>query len=60
VVQRGDDELLVDRLATLITDHHLCLRMGEAGRAKAEQKFEMGRVIEETFSAYRAAGWKDV
>jgi len=60
VVHCGDDELFVERLATLITDPNLCRRMGEAGRAKAQEAFTLSRLITETFSAYRAAGWKDV
>ena len=60
VVDREDEKLLVDRMATLITDHHLCRRMGEAGRKKAEDEFVLSRLITQTFSAYRAAGWKDM
>lgn len=60
VVQRGDDQLLVERLATLITDHDLCRRMGEAGRTKAQHEFSVSRLVAETLSAYRSAGWKDV
>jgi glycosyltransferase involved in cell wall biosynthesis len=59
VVPRGDDTMLVSRLAALITDSDLCRRMGEAGRAKAEREFGVERLVAETLAAYRAAGWKD-
>jgi glycosyltransferase involved in cell wall biosynthesis len=59
VVRRGDDATLVERLATLITNRDLCHQMGDAGRAKAEQEFSLGRFAEQTFAAYRAAGWRD-
>lgn len=60
VVRLGDDEKLVDRMATLINDRRLCQRMGEAGRIKAEREFGMDRLITDTFNAYRAAGWRDL
>jgi glycosyltransferase involved in cell wall biosynthesis len=59
VVRRGDAATLVARMATLISDRDLCRRMGEAGRAKAEREFELDRLVEETLSTYRAAGWRD-
>ncbi len=59
VVRRGDIETLVERMVTLIADRDLCRRMGEAARAKAEQDFGLNRLVEETLTAYRAAGWKD-
>jgi len=59
VVSRGDDAMLVEAIAKLITDRDLCRRMGEAGRVKAEQEFGLDRVVSETMKAYRAAGWKD-
>jgi glycosyltransferase involved in cell wall biosynthesis len=55
----GDDTMLADRMATLITDRDLCRRMGEAGRAKAEREFGLHRLAAETLATYRAAGWKD-
>ena len=60
VVSRGDDTMLVDRMATLIKDRELCNRMGEAGRAKAEREFGLDRVVSGTLAVYRASGWKDV
>jgi len=60
VVRRGDDKKLAERMMTLIGDHQLCQRMGNAGRAKAEQEFKLSRLVFETLEAYRGAGWKDV
>ena len=60
VVRRGEDGALVDRMIRLITDRELCRRMGEAGRAKAEQEFGLDRLVAETLAGYRNAGWKDV
>jgi len=34
--------------------------MGLAARAKAEQEFGLGSLVDETLNAYRAAGWRDV
>jgi glycosyltransferase involved in cell wall biosynthesis len=59
VVRCGDDEALVDRTVKLINDHHLCRRMGEAGRTKAEREFGLDRLVSDTLAVYRAAGWKD-
>jgi glycosyltransferase involved in cell wall biosynthesis len=60
VVPRGDEATLLTRMVTLMTDHDLCRRMGEAGRAKAEGQFGLDRLVSETLAAYRAMGWKDV
>jgi glycosyltransferase involved in cell wall biosynthesis len=60
VVRRGDDEMLMTSIATLIADRHLCRRMGAAGRLKAEQEFGLDRLVAETLAVYRIAGWKDV
>jgi glycosyltransferase involved in cell wall biosynthesis len=59
VVPRGDEATLLTRMVTLMTDHDLCRRMGEAGRAKAEQQFGLDRLVSETLAAYRTMGWKD-
>jgi glycosyltransferase involved in cell wall biosynthesis len=59
VVPQGDDAALLARMATLMTDHDLCQQMGAAGRAKAEQRFGLARLVSETLTAYRAIGWKD-
>jgi glycosyltransferase involved in cell wall biosynthesis len=59
VVRRGDDMMLAERMATLITDRDLCRHMGEAARIKAERDFGLDRLVKETLAAYRAVGWKD-
>jgi glycosyltransferase involved in cell wall biosynthesis len=59
VVPRGDDARLVDRLAALISNRDLCCKMGEAGRAKAEREFSLERLVNETLTTYKAAGWND-
>lgn len=58
VVHRGNDAMLVDRMATLIGSRDLCRRMGEAGRAKAEREFGLDRLVSETLAAYEQAGWQ--
>src|SRR5262249_12299290 len=59
VVDRRDNIKLIERLTTLITNRNLSCQMGAAGRAKAERDFGLDRFVSETFSAYRAAGWKE-
>jgi len=58
VVPRGDEAALLARMETLMTDHDLCRRMGEAGRAKAERQFGLDRLVSETLAAYRVMEWK--
>jgi glycosyltransferase involved in cell wall biosynthesis len=60
VVRRGDDAMLVARMAMLIGNRAVCRRMGEAARVKAEQEFGLDRLVAETLTAYRAAGWSNV
>jgi L-malate glycosyltransferase len=59
VVRRGDDKMLVERMATLLTDRDLYRHMGEAARVKAERDFGLDRLVKDTLAAYRAAGWRD-
>jgi glycosyltransferase involved in cell wall biosynthesis len=59
VIPRGDEGTLLARIVTLMTDHDLCRRMGEAGRVKAEQQFGLDRLVSETLAAYKVMGWKD-
>jgi glycosyltransferase involved in cell wall biosynthesis len=59
VLRRGDDKELIERIMLLIGDHQLCLRMGSAGRAKAEREFGLARLVFETLESYREAGWQD-
>ena len=59
VVRRGDDAMLVERMAILINDPNLCNSMGLAGRIKAERDFGLDQLVRGTLEAYRAAGWTD-
>jgi len=59
VVRRDDDEALVSRIVTLLTDPDLCRQMGKNARARAEQEFELASFVRRTLDAYRTAGWKD-
>lgn len=59
VVRAGDDDGLMDRMARLITDHDLCCRMGQASWAKAQREFGLDRLVSETLTTYKAAGWRD-
>jgi glycosyltransferase involved in cell wall biosynthesis len=58
VVNGDDTESFAQRVATLAGDRALCRRMGEGGRVKAEKQFGLTRLVEDTFAAYRAAGWQ--
>jgi glycosyltransferase involved in cell wall biosynthesis len=59
VVRQDDEEGLVDRITQLLTDERLALNMGAASREKAEREFGLQRLVSETLSAYRIAGWRD-
>jgi glycosyltransferase involved in cell wall biosynthesis len=59
VVSQEDESALADRIAILLENRGLCGRMGDAGRAKAEQSFGLERLRSETFAVYRAEGWED-
>jgi glycosyltransferase involved in cell wall biosynthesis len=59
VVPREDETALAGRMTTLLENPELCRRMGDAGRARAEQAFGIDRLRSETFAVYRAEGWKD-
>jgi glycosyltransferase involved in cell wall biosynthesis len=59
IVLPGDDGMLAERMAALLTDRDLCRQMGEFGRAKAERDFGLDHLIKEILAAYRLAGWKD-
>jgi len=58
IVKRGDNGMLEKRLATLIENQDLCRLMGQAGRIRAEENFGLCKLMDQTFQAYRAAGWK--
>jgi glycosyltransferase involved in cell wall biosynthesis len=59
VVRRGDEARFSDRVIELLSSHDMCVRMGAAGRAKAEREFRLERLVSETLSVYKAAGWRD-
>ena len=59
VVPRENEAAFADRIATLLENRELCQQMGDAGRVKAEREFGLERLLEETFSVYRAEGWMD-
>ena len=59
VVRRGEDETLVNRIATLLTNRDLCQQMGDNARARAEKEFDLHSLVIRTLDAYRAAGWRD-
>jgi len=58
LVERGKDDTLAERMATLLSQHDLCARMGEAGRARAQSEFGLERLVANTLAAYRQAGCK--
>jgi glycosyltransferase involved in cell wall biosynthesis len=57
VVDREDQVALNDRIDRLIGSPHLRCEMGRMGREKAETDFALSRLVDETFNAYRQAGW---
>ena len=59
LVPRGDEDMLVEALVKLLSDHELVCRMGKAGRTKAEQDFGVQHLASETLAVYRMAGWKE-
>jgi glycosyltransferase involved in cell wall biosynthesis len=54
VIPCGDAVRLRECLRKLITDSELRVRMGEAGRARYEEKFTFDRLIERTTKVYEA------
>ena len=59
VVPASDQELLADRVATLVGDRELCRRMGMNARRTAERAFGLDRLAKDTLAAYRDAGWRE-
>ena len=59
LVPRGNQKKLEECIKTLAQSPDLCLRMGEAGRTKAEKDFCVQRLVEDTLDTYRARGWRD-
>ena len=58
VVSHDDEFMLTENMATLMTDYHLCARMGKAAREKAEREFGLECLVAATLAAYRSAGWR--
>jgi D-inositol-3-phosphate glycosyltransferase len=58
VVPNGDTEEFASRVEQILADPALQIRMGLAGRRKAELEFGLDRLAVETLQAYRSAGWK--
>jgi glycosyltransferase involved in cell wall biosynthesis len=59
VVGREDRSGFLACLRRLLADPDLCLRMGQAARERVESDFRIGRMVESTWAAYRAAGWRE-
>ena len=60
VVPRGDTERLRACLRQLITSPELRVRMGEAGRARYEEKFTFNRLVERTTKVYESVLGKEL
>jgi glycosyltransferase involved in cell wall biosynthesis len=60
VVPRTNPDAIADRVAIMLKDRSLCERMSIAARLKAEREFGLERLLSETFTVYRDAGWYDV
>ena len=52
LVPRGDADVLRDRIARLLLDPALRIRMGAAGRARFEQHFTLDRMVTKTLAVY--------
>ena len=53
LVPRGDVEALRDRIARLLADPALRVRMGASGRARYEQEFTLERSVNNTIAVYQ-------
>lgn len=58
LVDRDDVDALADGMETLGKQPALRRQMGIRGRIKAEEEFSLARMVEQTHSVYRAAGWQ--
>lgn len=59
VVPQGDETLFVERVTQLLSDNELCCHMGAAARAKAQRDFTLERLVSDTLTVYRSAGWRE-
>jgi glycosyltransferase involved in cell wall biosynthesis len=54
LVERGDTEGFRDRLASLVADPRLRHRMGQQARRHYEERFMLGRMLDQTYAVYQA------
>lgn len=59
VVPQDDEPRLAERVSLLLGDDELCMNMGAAAREKAKREFTLERLVSETLTAYRVAGWQE-
>lgn len=52
LVEPHDEVGLARAIVRLLEDRTLCVRMGDAGRARVEERFSVSRLIAETVAAY--------
>jgi glycosyltransferase involved in cell wall biosynthesis len=57
VVPQDDEATFVNRVSKLFVDDDLCFRMGTAARDKAQREFTLDRLVSDTLTVYRSAGW---
>lgn len=58
LVPRDDEEALIDRMRTLLTQPGVCIQMGKAACSKAEQELGLDQLLNETLRVYRSLGWR--
>jgi glycosyltransferase involved in cell wall biosynthesis len=59
IVGQDDIDALAQRIGALLQNSALCETMSEAARRMAEKEFGLDRLVRETLTAYRNAGWSD-
>jgi len=59
VVDREDEQRLVECMAALVEAPDLRCRFGQKARIKAEREFTTTNLVEKMMAAYRGANWKD-
>jgi len=53
LIPAGDSEALADRLLKILSSPELATRMGEAGRKRAKEQFDLGTVVQRVAALYR-------